>query len=316
MQGGRRRLRLIATCIGGAFFLAGCWGEPLVPAALPGEPIVPYTFAVIGDYGEAGDPALQVAALLKSWNPEFILTTGDNNYESGGRNTLWENIGQYYCDFIYNPDAPDSLRCEGKATLEGKNRFFPTLGNHDFYNPEDHRPYLDFFTLPGGEEYYDFTWGPVHFFALNSGEEGNAVCCTSDQAEWLMQRLSTSTSPVRIVYFHHPPFSSGIHGNTPAMQWPFEAWGVDAVISGHNHLYQRIQGREPDAIPYFVNGLGGRVTRYRCEDNPIDSTQAQSICFDQNYGAMRVDVVASAVIFRFFSVDQPLTPRDEYRISY
>lgn len=296
--------------------LTGCWGEPFVPASPPLEAFPPYTFAVIGDYGQAGEPARQVAELVASWDPAFILTTGDNNYESGSTRTLRENIGQYYCDYIYNPDAPDSLRCEGRANQDKVNRFFPSLGNHDFYNPAKNLPYLTYFTLPDQEEYYDFTWGAVHFFALNSGELGDAFCCSSTQAQWLKERLAASAAPVQIVYFHHPPFSSGLHGNTSAMQWPFEEWGADVVFSGHNHLYQRIQQQETGAIPYFVNGLGGKSTRYHCEENPLDPGAFDSFCYDQNYGAMRVEVRRSEMVFQFFAVDQPLQPIDVYHISF
>ena len=58
-------------------------------------------FAVIGDFGLAGQPEAEVAALVKSWEPEFIITTGDNNYPDGAVETIDENIGQYYHAFIY-----------------------------------------------------------------------------------------------------------------------------------------------------------------------------------------------------------------------
>src|SRR5262245_17274080 len=58
-------------------------------------------FAVIGDYGSAGPVEADVAALVKSWNPDFIVTVGDNNYTSGSAATIDANIGQYYHDYIY-----------------------------------------------------------------------------------------------------------------------------------------------------------------------------------------------------------------------
>lgn len=55
---------------------------------------------------------------------------------------------------------------------------------------------------------------------------------------------------------HHAPFSSGSsHGSNPRVQWPFQAWGADVVLSGHDHLYERIL--KTGGFPYFVNGLGG-----------------------------------------------------------
>ena len=63
-------------------------------------------FGVIGDYGKAGEPEESVANLVKSWEPDFIITTGDNNYDKGELKTIQSNIGNYYGDFIYNFDAP------------------------------------------------------------------------------------------------------------------------------------------------------------------------------------------------------------------
>jgi hypothetical protein len=58
-------------------------------------------FAVIGDYGQAGRPEQDVANLVKSWDPDLIITAGDNNYPTGSAATIGQNIGQYYHDFIY-----------------------------------------------------------------------------------------------------------------------------------------------------------------------------------------------------------------------
>jgi hypothetical protein len=121
------------------------------------SPTLTVRFAVIGDYGLAGKPAADVAGLVKSWDPDLILTTGDNNYPIGSAETIDENVGQYYHEFIY----PYKGSYGPGADI---NRFFPTLGNHDYGVPGA-RPYLEYFTLPGNGRYYDFVWGPVHFFA-------------------------------------------------------------------------------------------------------------------------------------------------------
>ncbi|MBZ0159711.1 MAG: metallophosphoesterase, partial [bacterium] len=110
-------------------------------------------FAVIGDYGFAGQPEADVANLVKSWNPDFIITVGDNNYPSGAVSTIDNNIGQYYHDFI----SPYLGLWGPGATI---NRFFPSLGNHDWATTGA-QPYLDYFTLPNNERYYDVVWGPV-----------------------------------------------------------------------------------------------------------------------------------------------------------
>lgn len=58
-------------------------------------------FAVIGDFGSQNEGNQKVSQLVKSWNPDFIITTGDNNYPSGERETIDKNIGAFYSQYIY-----------------------------------------------------------------------------------------------------------------------------------------------------------------------------------------------------------------------
>ena len=97
-------------------------------------------FAVIGDYGQAGPPAEAVARLVQSWNPDFVVTTGDNNYPRGEARTIDGNIGRYYHGFI----APYRGRYGPGAD---RNRFFPTLGNHDWATAGA-QAYFDYFAPP------------------------------------------------------------------------------------------------------------------------------------------------------------------------
>ncbi len=181
-------------------------------------------FAVIGDYGENGAPEADVAALVKSWNPDLILTVGDNNYFTGSASTIDANIGQYYHDFIY----PYVGSYGAGATT---NRFFPTLGFHDwgysYPNPTGDQPYLNYFALPGNERYYTFTQGLVQFFALDSDlNEPDGYTSTSSQAQWLQAQLAASTATYKIVYFHDPPYSSSVNFETPTARWPYQAWAL------------------------------------------------------------------------------------------
>ncbi|KAF0106891.1 MAG: phoA [Anaerolineaceae bacterium] len=201
------------------------------PTATP-RPLV-VRFAVIGDYGWGGAAEADVAALVHGWQPDIVITVGDNNYPSGSASTIDDHIGQYYHDYIF----PYSGAYGPGADV---NRFFPSPGNHDWV-ADGAQPYLDYFTLPGNERYYDFVWGPVHFFAIDSDDrEPDGVGRSSVQAAWLEAGLAASTSVWNVVYFHHPPYSSGYHGSTDWMRWPFAAWGADAVLSGHDHTYERL----------------------------------------------------------------------------
>lgn len=266
------------------------------PTFIPPIPAGTSIFAVIGDYGDNSDAEKDVANMVKNWQPDFIITTGDNNYNNGEWSTIKNNISQYYSDYIYNPDAPENFRCEGSAANDLQNRFFPSPGNHD-YLTDNLAPYLDFFTLPHNERYYNFRRGSVHFFSLDS----NLASEFEDMKLWLEETIANSDATFKVVYFHHPPFSSSKHGNNIEMQWDFAELGVDVVLSGHEHVYQHITKKESPDVHYFVNGLGGRTNRYRCSENPLDSNEFDSFCYRKKNGAMRVTATDEVMILGFYS---------------
>ena len=244
--------------------------------------------AVIGDYGMNNQAEADVAALVASWQPDAVLTTGDNNYPDGEAATIDANIGKHYRQFIYPYRG-------SYGAGASSNRFFPTLGNHDWHTtdgePELPQPYLDYFQLPGAERYYDVVIGPVHFFALDSdAHEPDGIESTSVQADWLRRGLADSTAPWRIVAMHHPPHSSSLaHGSTPALQWPYAAWGAAAVLAGHDHTYERIVR---DGIVYFVNGIGA-ADRY-----PIGLPVAGSeVRFNADWGALLIEATTSTITY-------------------
>jgi tartrate-resistant acid phosphatase type 5 len=249
-------------------------------------------FAVIGDFGDAGSDEEAVASLVDSWNVDFIITVGDNNYPDGEASTIDENIGQYYHKYIHPYVGSYG---EGSEV----NRFFPSLGNHDMHtNPP--QPYYEYFELPNNERYYDFVWGNIHFFAIDSdSDEPDGVSENSDQGQWLQNALASSSSTWRVVYFHHCPYSSSSkHGSQEFMQWPFKEWGASVVLAGHDHTYERLI---IDGFPYFVNGLGGRsIYPFDC---PIPGSQVR---YNDNYGAMLIEANLDSMTFKFYSIDNDL----------
>jgi hypothetical protein len=309
-----------------AFLLTGCAASvpsptPILPTetavpptnvplptdtSLPTETLVPMLtpqprsvkFAVIGDFGQDGVAEADVAALVHGWQPDIIITVGDDNYPSGAADTIDANIGKYYHDYIFPYNGTYGSGADS-------NRFFPTLGNHDWYTTNA-QPYLDYFILPGNERYYDFVWGPVHFFALDSDEhEPDGFNAGSAQAAWLQQGLAVSTSPWNIVYMHHPPYSSGMHGSTAWMQWPFATWGADAVLAGHDHLYERLL---VDGIPYFTDGAGGNGLY-----NFVTVLPQSQFRYNANYGAMLVSASETEMLFEFYNRVGELV--DSYRVT-
>jgi hypothetical protein len=227
--------------------------------------------AIIGDYGSEGTDAEEVSKLVKSWVPDFVLTTGDNNYPSGRAETIDANVGQYYSTYIgdykgeYGPGSPT-------------NRFWPSPGNHEWHT-QDMQPYLDYFTLPGNERYYDVRIGDVHFFSYDSApDEPDGTDAESVQGEWLRSGLQNSNACWKIVYMHLPPYSSGSHGSSEHMRLPFAEWGADMVLAGHDHTYERL---EAEGVTYFVSGLGGRSIYDFGEE--LEETQFR---YNEDFGAL------------------------------
>ena len=136
-----------------------------------------------------------------------------------------------------------------------RNRFFPTLGNHD-WETAGARPVSRLLHAAGQRALLRLrplsrcTCSPSTAIRTSPMARRPA----SVQAQWLQSRLAASTLPFRFVVLHHAPFSSGPNGSDAALQWPYRSWGASAGLAGHDHTYERIIR---DGLPYFVNGAGG-----------------------------------------------------------
>ena len=212
----------------------------LVPEAQP----LQVRFAVIGDYGTDNKAEADVAALVRKWNVDFVVTVGDNRY---GPRTYERVIGRYWCDYLPPPSWKGCKRSRGGPIDMAMSRtrrdhrlnaFFPAPGNHDYSDGGGIEEYLEYFDLPGSdtlttrtsksELYYDHAHGQyahgkgvldkIHFFVIDS----TAVLKNGrrdPQKEWLERRLKTSKAMWKVVQLHHPPYSSaGVHGSTEALQ--------------------------------------------------------------------------------------------------
>uniref|UniRef100_A0A7S0S667 Calcineurin-like phosphoesterase domain-containing protein n=1 Tax=Chlamydomonas leiostraca TaxID=1034604 RepID=A0A7S0S667_9CHLO len=259
--------------------------------------------AVIGDFGTDTEREADVARLVHNWQDQYqdlhIVAVGDANYPSGSRSTIDANVGKYYHQFMH----PYSGQY-GEGAPDRRNRFWPCPGNHDYGGdpresrpPGDLTPYLEYMPV-GGRRFYDARVGPVHLFSLDSDRyqnKLNGTTSSSQQAAWLRRGLAASTAPWRIVFFHHPPYSSGSHGSTLYMRWPFEVWGASAVLSGHDHSYERVT--HAGGFPYFVNGMGGART-YGFQLRPVG---ASAIRHTGGGGAQLVDASDRHITFTFMT---------------
>lgn len=264
--------------------------------------------AVIGDYGFDGSAERSVSDMVKSWTPDFIISLGDNNYGKGEFRTLRQNIGKYYGDYIYNFDASSDYKCNGQAFRDSINRFFPCPGNHDTYNRNGMTPYLNYFTLPGQENFYKFVWGSITFYSLDSELENIDL-----QRLWLFEELEKSYTPFNVVFFHSSPWSTGPHGNNELMQWDFYHHGVDLVLTGHDHIYSRIEKIDEPGMYYIVNGLGGK-SLYECVPDALPGDRFISSCYNDNYGAMKVKANFNCLEIQFLAISDVELPIDSFTI--
>ena len=153
-------------------------------------------------------------------------------------------------------------------------------------------PYKDYFTLPGNERYYDYVQGDIHCFVLDSDpHEPDGHTSNSKQAGWLKSALAGSTSRYNVVYFHHAPYSSGEHGDSSWMQWPFKDWGADVVLTGHNHQYERlVEG----GLTYVVDGAGAGPSKLG------NSLRSGSVAHnDTDSGALLIQANNLAMTFEY-----------------
>jgi 3',5'-cyclic AMP phosphodiesterase CpdA len=272
---------------------------------------MPFTFIVFGDYGRNSDSQrlLRDQMLLDSFR--FILTTGDNAYNDGTYAQFDSRVFQIYQDIF------------------SKVGLFPTLGNHDD-NTNNGAPYLDIFDLPSNawragdkERYYAFDYGNVHFVALDSNAplDADDNASSDDMFDWLRQDLSQTSQPWKIVALHHPAYSTGPHGSDSRVQAKlvpiFEAYGVDIVFSGHDHIYQRSQPLRggqgatvgQGGIVYIVSGAGSAAS-YGCNNA---FWTVISYC-SQSYG-LYARVVVNGNSLTVEAIDDTGAIRDDYAIS-
>lgn len=284
-------------------------------------------FGAIGDSGKVGVNQASVAGMVRSWNPGLVIHAGDLVYADGGSGTSpdedpYESQVARYWSWAFG--------AYGGEYPAGENQiFFPAMGNHDWDDGPGAR-YLEFFSLPGNERFYDIKRGPIHFFYLDSygygptstGPNGDAIdgtgaadgvgqadlSSTGPMATWLKLTLANSDCPIRVVVLHHPPATSEVnyYPGYAVLDWPFGEWGADLLITGHSHCYERIL--RSDGVTQVTVGTGGHSLR-GFSLTPVSGSQARV----SEYGALRGTAVGNVLTLEFIGVD--LAVKDSVVIS-
>jgi hypothetical protein len=165
----------------------------------------------------------------------------------------------------------------------------PAIGNHD-YQSQRGAAYYRYFGVRAGpvyKGYYSYDIGEWHAIALNSEIAARgSLYERSEQEDWLRRDLRERGRLCTLAYFHRPLYSSGAHGSSPIMQsiWKILAdGGVDLVINGHEHHYERFLPMNAAGVLDTLRGMeqiivgtgGGDLTGIRSSKAPNSAVQIQ-----------------------------------------
>ncbi|HKY19887.1 MAG TPA: metallophosphoesterase [Vicinamibacterales bacterium] len=223
--------------LGIAILASGALGSPRAQTVALGR-ADSLKFAVIGDNGTGGRPQFEVGqqmtALRATFPFEFVLMMGDNLYGTQ--------------DFVTKFERPY------QALLSAGVKFYAAIGNHDDAQLQVRYPAFNM----NGARYYSFVKRHVRFVVADTNFLDQV------QLAWLENTLRSATEQWTIVFFHHPLYSNGDrHGSNVELRVRLEpllvAHGVDVVMSGHDHIYERIAPQK--GITYFVIGSSGQLRR-------------------------------------------------------
>ena len=265
---------LSASCAaGGGPDVGEALVSPEVPAAPSPSPQPSFVFAVKGDWG-AGTP--EQAAVTRSMcnvresEPfDVVVTTGDNFYLPDGVATR------------QNYFLPEECLISWPG-----HQWRAVWGNHDLAGDSTAT------VLGSPERTYTWSIGSTQFFMLDSNRTADGP-----QQDWLAAELAASRAQVKIVVFHHPPFTVGLHENNleAERRWVplFEQHGVSLVLSGHNHGYEHAV---VNGIEYVVSG-GGGARVYPC----VNDQPWLRVCLPVHHFLM-VEVEGSAISVRAVGV--------------
>jgi 3',5'-cyclic AMP phosphodiesterase CpdA len=188
-------------------------------------------------------------------------------------------------DNLYGSERPQDFQKKFevpyKALLDAGVKFYAALGNHDAREQR----FYKLFNMDG-HFYYSFKAPKqnVRFFALDT------TYPVPEQITWLENELNGASEDWKIVFFHHPLYSSGgRHGSDTKLRETLEPlflkYNVSLVLTGHDHFYERTKPQH--GITYFVTGSGGKLARGDIES---DSTlTARGFDTDQVFVAMEIE---------------------------
>ncbi len=258
-------------------------------------------FAVLGDNGTGGRNAMDIARQMARTYGEapygLVVLLGDISY--------YGSIADRYQEVFLEPLGP---------LLDAGVRFELAVGNHELeFRPsnEANREIVRRLEVVRAQgSFYSFVEGPVEFFILDSSTPKITGAARSEQIRWLQGALAASTAPWKVAAMHHPPYSSGGHGSDIAVREAVEPlfveYGVDLVLTGHDHHYERTVPL--DGVTYVVSGAGSKLRGTgTSEFTAVAENQLQFMMVEATSDVMRLRAigVGGVVIDEFSLVKDP-----------
>ena len=296
-----RRCAALVAAVASALLLVKCSGTtPSGPSGGGGNNPPPATSSVVnaaGDIGECGFGALQTGQILDGLSGT-ILALGDLAYMEGS--------------------AANFSQCYDPAWGRHKGRTRPVPGNHEYETDRTAKAYYDYFGPAAGDRgvgYYAFTEGPWRVIAIN---DNISFAPGSIQMQWLRDELENTRTLCTLVYWHKPLFSSGPNGTVNDGAASRVLWttliefGVDVVLNGHDHEYERFGVQDADGKPSvngvreFVVGTGGAHSYTPQAVKPNSEFRLSGI-----YGILRLNLFAASYHWDFHTGPNAIADRGD-----
>lgn len=280
-------------------------GDQLTERTIKTAPPRGASFRVLafGDSGSGDREQFTLAARMDDFAPDVIVHTGDLVYFFGERRNYPKRFYAPYGELV--------------ASVP----FYPCLGNHDNYT--DHgAPLLAEFVLPRNgppgltpERHYWFDYGDVRFVAMDTNVEEKEL--REQVAPWLESVLADAGDRWKIAYFHHTVYSNGRHGDTLRVQTALvpvlESRGVQLVLNGHDHMYERTnpmrggEARPPGEGTVYVTTGGGGGDLYKRRSKEKAEI---AVIHDQTHSFTVLDVSPAAIRLQQIDIEGKLI--DDY----
>lgn len=266
----------LANCLGTSVIGSGNLVQSGSTVAFPNKE-GSLKFGILGDFGSGSKSQYEMAEEMSKVHDRFkydiVVLVGDNLYGS-----------ERPQDFKTKFEIPY------KPLLDAGVKFYAALGNHDAREQRYYKP----FNMEG-RLYYSFSPKPnISFFALDS------TYPEPEQISWIEKALAASTDNWKVVFFHHPLYSSGDrHGSDTRLREVLEPlfvkYNVSVVLTGHDHFYERVNPQK--GITYFVVGSGGQLR----SGNIDKSSGITAKGFDTDLAFMAAEIAGDEMYFNAIS---------------